>query len=43
MFYRSDPAKYNAAEVQAYLLHMIQERQLSYSTMNQAACAARLL
>ena len=32
-----------AEEVQAYLLHMVKERHLSYSTMNQAACAARFL
>lgn len=42
-FYRRDPAEYSASEVQPYLLHMVQERQLSYSTMNQAACAARFL
>lgn len=41
--YRRDPAEYSAQEVQAYLLHMVQERRLSYSTMNQAACAARFL
>ena len=28
-----------AEEVRAYLLHMVKERHLSYSTMNQAACA----
>lgn len=33
----------SAEEVQAYLLHMVKERHLSYSTMNQAACAARFL
>ena len=32
-----------AEEVRAYLLHMVKERHLSYSTMNQAACAARFL
>ena len=32
-----------ADEVQAYLLHMVKERRLSYSTTNQAACAARFL
>ena len=42
-FYRRDPAQYSAQEVEAYLLHMINERHLSYSTMNQAACAARFL
>lgn len=42
-FYRRDPAEYSATEVQAYLLHLVKERHLSYSTMNQAACAARFL
>jgi len=41
--YRRDPAQYSAQEVEAYLLHLINERHLSYSTMNQAACAARFL
>ena len=41
--YRRDPAQYSAQEVGAYLLHLINERHLSYSTMNQAACAARFL
>ena len=41
--YRRDPAEYTAQEVEAYLLHMVQERHLSYSTMNQAASAARFL
>ena len=42
-YYRRDPAQYSAQEVEAYLLHMINERHLTYSTMNQAACAARFL
>ena len=42
-YYRRDPAQYSAQEVDAYLLHMVQERHLSYSTMNQAASAARFL
>ncbi len=42
-YYRRDPAEYSAQEVQAYLLYLINERHLSYSTMNQAACAARFL
>lgn len=41
--YRRDPATYSAQEVQAYLLHLVKDRHLSYSTMNQAACAARFL
>ena len=41
--YRRDPALYTVQEVQAYLLYLVKERKLSYSTMNQAACAARFL
>jgi integrase/recombinase XerD len=41
--YRRDPATYTPQEVQAYLLHMVKERKLSYSSMNQAACAAQFL
>lgn len=42
-YYRRDPAGYSSAEVQAYLLHMVKERHVSFSTMNQTACAARFL
>ncbi len=41
--YRRDPAQYSAQEVEAYLLHLINERHLCYSIMNQTACAARFL
>ena len=41
--YRRDPASYTVQEVQAYLLHMVKEQKLSYSSMNQAACAAQFL
>ena len=41
--YRGDPTQYSAQDIEAYLLHLINERHLSYSTMNQAACAARFL
>lgn len=41
--YGRDPATYTAAEVEAYLLYLIKERKLSYSTVNQAACASRFL
>lgn len=41
--YRRDPALYTVQEVQAYLLHMVKEQKLSYSSMNQAACAAQFL
>jgi hypothetical protein len=30
--YRRDPASYTPEEVQAYLLHMVKERKLSYSS-----------
>jgi integrase/recombinase XerD len=42
-YYRRDPAEYTAAEVQAYLLHMVRDRHLAYSTMNVTACAFRFL
>jgi integrase/recombinase XerD len=41
--YRRDPASYTAQDVQSYLLHMVKDDKLSYSTMNQAACAAQFL
>lgn len=41
--YRRDPALYTAQDVQAYLLHMVKDQHLSYSSMNQAACAAQFL
>ena len=41
--YRRSPALLSKDEVSAYLLDMVSTRQLSYSTMNQAACAARFL
>jgi site-specific recombinase XerD len=42
-FYGRDPTSYTVADVEAYLLYLIQERKLSYSTVNQAACASRFL
>ena len=42
-YYRRDPATYTVQEVQAYLLHIVKDEKLSYSTMNQAACAAQFL
>ena len=41
--YRRDPALYTPQEVQTYLLHMVKQDKLSYSSMNQAACAAQFL
>lgn len=42
-FYGRDPTSYTVADVEAYLRYLIQERKLSYSTVNQAACASRFL
>lgn len=42
-YYHRDPATFSAEEVQSYMLHMVKDCRLSYSTMNQAACAARFL
>lgn len=39
--YRRSPDRLDAREVQAYLLHLIHDRQLAYSSINQAACAIR--
>jgi site-specific recombinase XerD len=41
--YHRSPELLSKDEVSAYLLDMVSTRQLSYSTMNQAACAARFL
>jgi integrase/recombinase XerD len=42
-FYRRDPSTLTSQEVEAYLLHLVRDRHLSYSTLNQAGCAARFL
>ena len=39
--YRRHPCEYSAQDVQAYLLHMVQERHLSYSTMNLNSSVTR--
>lgn len=41
--YHRSPTLLSKDEVSAYLLDMVSTRHLSYSTMNQAACAARFL
>ena len=41
--YRRAPDGLTSADVQAYLLHLIVERRLAYSSVNQAACACRFL
>lgn len=42
-YFGRDPRSYSSAEVQAYLLHLIKDRHLSYSTVNQVGCACRFL
>lgn len=42
-YYRRSPDALDAAEIQAYLLHLITERKLAYASVNQAACAIRFL
>ncbi|OLP07256.1 site-specific integrase [Rhodoferax antarcticus] len=41
--YHRSPVLLSKDEVSAYLLHLVSTRHLTYSTMNQAACAARFL
>lgn len=41
--YRRSPDELDATQIQAYLLHLIQERKLAYASVNQAACAFRFL
>jgi site-specific recombinase XerD len=41
--YRRSPEVLSAHEVQAYLLHLLNERKLSRSTLNQYGCAFRFL
>lgn len=38
---RKPPDRIDAAEVQSYLLHLINERKLAYASVNQAVCALR--
>ena len=42
-YFGRDPRGYTSAEVQAYLLFLIKDRHLSYSTVNQVGCACRFL
>ena len=37
------PGSLSDVQIQAYLLHLLRERGLSRSTVNQAACAARFM
>lgn len=41
--YHCSPDRLDAARIQAYLLHLIEERKLAYASVNQANCAIRFL
>ena len=41
IFYRQNPADLTPEQVEAWLLHLVRDRKLSYSTLNQAAAACR--
>lgn len=41
--YRRSPDQLSPAELQAYLLFLITEKQLAYASVNQAVCALRFL
>jgi len=42
-FYHANPALLSPGPVEAWLLHLVRDRKLSYSTVNQAASACRFL
>jgi len=42
-YYRCSPEALSANQVQAYLLHLLNERKLSRSTLNQYGCAFRFV
>lgn len=42
-YYRRSPDGLDAAQIQAYLLHLVKERKLAYASVNQAVCAFRFL
>ena len=41
--YHRSPQGLDSAQIQSYLLHLIQDRELSCSSVNQAVCALRFL
>ena len=43
LHYGRSPQVLNVQEVQAYLLHLVRQHKLSYSSLNQVACASRFL
>jgi integrase len=42
-YYGRSPETLSGAEIEAYLLHLLRERQLTRSTVNQAGCAINFL
>ncbi len=42
-YYKRSPDQIGTSEVQAYLLHLIQDRKLAYASVNQVACALRFV
>lgn len=42
-YYHCAPDRLDAQQIQAYLLHLIEERKLAYASVNQASCAVRFL
>lgn len=42
-FYRRSPDTLSGGEIEAYLVHLLRERKLSRSTVNQAGCAINFL
>jgi len=42
-FYHRSPDTLSSEQLQAYLLHLITEKKLAYSSVNQASCAFRFL
>lgn len=42
-YYRRTPETLSSEQLQAYLLHLITQKKLAYSSVNQAACAFRFL
>lgn len=42
-FYHVSPDRLASDQIEAWLLHLVRDRKLSYSTINQAACACRFL
>ena len=42
-YYRASPERLDGPQLQSYLLHLIKEKKLAFSTVNQAASAMRFL